>query len=105
MRGLNKFKLILDVRSKNEIIKNGKLTIPNIKWANVEYDELILDFEKNIKPLVKQKDPVLVYCQSGRRSRHVTWLGKFNGYNFTELDGGCKMYKEILCHLNKTSLK
>lgn len=84
MNYFNRFRLILDVRTPTEIIKYGR--IPNSK--NIEYEELVTSLKKYITPLVTKKDPVLVYCQSGKRSRHITWLGRHYGYNFNDLEGG-----------------
>lgn len=82
---MNKYKLILDVRSSSEILKYGKLK----NSVNIEYSKLYDDFiNKRVDKIIPLREQVLVYCQSGRRSRQIVWIGNNNGYNFKDLDGG-----------------
>ena len=71
---------LVDVRTPAEY---NSAHIPGAINIDVTAD----DFEQNIRVLNK-KQPVAVYCRSGRRSKTAAEILAKEGYRVVELDGG-----------------
>lgn len=71
---------LVDVRTPAEY---NSAHIPGAINIDVTAD----DFEQNIRVLNK-KQPVAVYCRSGRRSKAAAEILAKEGYRVVELDGG-----------------
>lgn len=86
---MNKFKYIIDLRRIEEIARNGRIrgSINNV------YEKIKDRPIQSLRELhIKKKDMILFYCQSGARSREITWLTRELGYNSYDLELGYKMY-------------
>lgn len=86
---LLKYKKIIDLRTKQEIMKYGR--IPNSKNIQIgEFREMIINRKIN------KDDKILVYCWTGIRSGYALHLCKTYGYNnIEELQYGYKMLSSI----------
>lgn len=81
----NKKVQLIDVRTPKEYKEGTILTAVNIDFLDEE-------FEKNIEQLDK-KQPVYIFCQSGKRSAAAAVKFQEAGFNVIELAGGYKAWK------------
>ena len=89
---INSFDYIIDVRSKEEI-KKGRLMSSNLITM-----ESLIDHPKMMKFVPKnvdKNDKILIYCNSGRRSKIAAELFIKHGYKnvYSVSNGG---YKELI---------
>lgn len=83
---MKKGKLLLDVRNKAELTKNGKFS----QAVNIPLDTL----RDNLAQLDKEK-AYIVTCHSGLRSYIAERILKQNGFDVVNLDGAFALYKMV----------
>lgn len=86
---LLKYSKIIDLRTTQEILKQGK--IPNSKQIDlINFRQLLQNNQLN------KDERILIYCWSGLRSKYALYLAEMYGYtNIEELVYGYKIFSKL----------